>query len=384
MTYTFQATRVASSNAELTALIPMDGLVLTPAFSPTISAYRMIVLNRVSSVRFKATKSFTYSPIVGYSVQINGAHSASDQISSPVPLTEGANTTISVVVTAQDGLAYKIYRIVAYRGASSNAYLSDLDQSIGDFKAGHLSPAFSPNTFYYTVNVAYNVAGMRITAYAAHHGATLNVIEESGASTPVRSGQRTSLFPVKNSGFAATTTLIKVLVTAQDGTSKSYTIGVIRASPAQRKEVLLAFLTFILTVTMGAHYMGFAMSHNPKAVPGPIEDASFLDDLSRRGFDVTRFSQSIDARESRQDWLHGLAEASGLKAASRLHMMRSSEQADDDWQNWKDSKHTHQLMRRTAEHFVNRAKSSSLNQWRGWASKRKRRKRGGGSSSEAL
>lgn len=127
---------------------------------------------------------------------------------------EGNTVTVNdgdiiwVLATAENGtskLYYKITVTVTGKVASNDATLSGLTVS-----AGSLSPEFSSGTTSYTVNVANSVSSMTITATNNHSAATV-----SGAG-------------VKSLSIGLNT--FDVVVTAEDGTQKTYTIAVTRAS----------------------------------------------------------------------------------------------------------------------------------------------------------
>jgi hypothetical protein len=115
---------------------------------------------------------------------------------------------IWILATADDGtskLYYKILVSVAEKVASNDASLSNLTVS-----TGVLSPGFSSGTTGYAVNVPNSVSGITITATNNHSAATV-----SGAG-------------VKSLNFWVNT--FEIVVTAEDGTQKAYTIAVTRGS----------------------------------------------------------------------------------------------------------------------------------------------------------
>jgi len=90
---------------------------------------------------------------------------------------------------------------------SSNANLSNLTVN-----PGTLTPAFSPTTTNYTVNVPYAVSSITITGTAAETSATV----VGNGTKPLNVGSNT----------------FTITVTAQDGTTKNYTVNVTRAAPS--------------------------------------------------------------------------------------------------------------------------------------------------------
>jgi len=205
-TYTITVTRAKSSNADLSGLTLSSG-VLSPSFSSGTLSYTTSVGNEVSGL--------TITPTVADStatVKVDGTAVKSGTASGSVPLSVGPNT-ITVLVTVQDGTP-KTYTITVTRAQSSIADLSGLALS-----SGALSPAFSSGTLSYTAIVGNEVSVLTITPTLADSTATVNV-----NGTAVMSGKASGSVPLS---VGANT--ITVLVTAEDGTPKTYTITVTRA-----------------------------------------------------------------------------------------------------------------------------------------------------------
>ena len=99
----------------------------------------------------------------------------------------------------------------------TNAYLSDLTIS-----PGTLSPTFHPQTTNYNVTVADTVTSVTVTPTTQHSGATVTV-----NNVAVTSGSASDAITLP-AGDA--THNITVAVTSEDGTTKTYTIEVTRAS----------------------------------------------------------------------------------------------------------------------------------------------------------
>jgi len=102
-------------------------------------------------------------------------------------------------------------------GASSNADLSQLQPN-----QGSLSPAFNANTLTYSISVANNVTAIALTPVVSEPNATVTV-----NGSPVTSGSASS-----SVSLAVGATTIAVVVTAQDGTVKTYNVTVTRAASA--------------------------------------------------------------------------------------------------------------------------------------------------------
>ncbi|KPD07723.1 hypothetical protein AM501_13880 [Aneurinibacillus migulanus] len=210
--YTITITRSApslSSNADLSNLTLSQG-TLAPIFSSGTTAYTANVDNEVASV--------TVTPTVADStatVKVNDVAVTSGVATGSIPLNVGPNT-ITVMVTAQDGTTQKSYTITVTRSEpplSNNADLSNLTLS-----QGTLTPAFAPNTISYTANVGNEINSVTVTPTVADSTATVVVngvpVTSGSASIPLNVGLNT----------------ITVVVTAQNGITKTYSIVVTRGA----------------------------------------------------------------------------------------------------------------------------------------------------------
>ncbi|AKL96033.1 cell wall/surface repeat protein [Clostridium aceticum] len=205
--YTVVVTRGASSNADLSNLTLSEG-TLSPVFDSGTTEYTASVGNEVSSMTVTPTVADATA-----TVTVNGAAVVSGAASGAINLAVGENT-ITVVVTAQDG-STKPYTVVVTRGASSNADLSNLTLS-----EGTLSPVFASGTTDYTTSVANAVTSITVTPTVADATATVTV---NGAE--VVSGAASGAI-----NLAVGENTITVVVTAQDGSTKSYTVVVTRGA----------------------------------------------------------------------------------------------------------------------------------------------------------
>ncbi len=132
----------------------------------------------------------------------------------------GLDTTVSVVVTAQNGVDSKHYTITVHRAApSSNNNLGTLTVT-----PGSMNPAFSPSTVDYTVNVATNDNSVTVTATLQDANATMQINGQG-----ISSGQPREINPLQPAG---SNTPITIAVTAQNGDNNEYKITVIRPLPS--------------------------------------------------------------------------------------------------------------------------------------------------------
>lgn len=154
-------------------------------------------------------------------------------------------------------------------GASSNADLSQLQPS-----QGSLSPAFNANTLAYSISVANNVAAIALTPVVAEPNATVTV-----NGSPVTSGSASS-----SVSLAVGATTIAVVVTAQDGTVKTYNVTVTRsalgATAASRTIQITAGTTVAVDLTAGATGAPFtaaALTSLPSPEAGSVSlDAALM------------------------------------------------------------------------------------------------------------
>ena len=198
-----------TNDASLSNLITSQG-ILSPSFTPTITNYNTSVSNDTTSI--------TLTPITANSnaiVKVNGIIVSSGNASPHIPLKAGKNT-ITIIVTAQDGITNQTYTLVVTREANHNAALSNLILS-----NGVLSPSFSSNTTSYTANVSYATSSITITpitveakAFVTLNGNVINSGNTSG-SIPLNVGNNS----------------ITIVGIAPDSiTTLSYTININRAA----------------------------------------------------------------------------------------------------------------------------------------------------------
>ncbi len=244
MTYTVTVTRALgetltptvvsneSSDATRSALSVSDGtndVPLTPAFASDTADYTASVDSSVGSV--------TVTPTVNdpnATVTVEGSTVASGTASSPIALIAGASKSISVVVTAQNGIA-DTYTVTVTRDngeppalpvkstVSTDATLSALAVSDGTNDVP-LTPDFASDTTGYTASVDNSVGSVTVTPTVSDENATVTV-----GGSAVTSGEASSAISL-TAGSAET---IEIVVTAQDGvTTKTYTVTVTRENAA--------------------------------------------------------------------------------------------------------------------------------------------------------
>ncbi|PWW01247.1 sugar lactone lactonase YvrE, partial [Paenibacillus cellulosilyticus] len=240
-TYTINVTRTISSDANLSGLVLSNG-TLSPTFEAGTTNYMAAVGNSVSSITIKPTVADSSS-----TVSVNDEPVNSGEASASLPLIVGSNT-ITVKVTAEDG-TFKTYTVTVTRAASSNADLSDLALS-----SGTLTPSFLPGT--YKASVGNNVSSVTIKPTAAdptHATVMISLYNGSGdlmsGPLPVASGTAS---PSLALGVGNNT--ISLLVTAEDGTTKTYTVTITRGASSDAELSNLTLSNGTLTPAFGGTY----------------------------------------------------------------------------------------------------------------------------------
>ncbi len=151
------------------------------------------------AVDYGNTTSFTVTPNTGYSIDSVTGCSGS--------LTGNTYTTGAITAPCTVAASFKI--------SAKNANLQSLELSAG-------SLAFDPETTAYTVNVAYSVSSIQVTANPLNSSATLTV---NGSSTANNS-------PSASIALVEGANTFSVTVTSADGTTtKDYVLTINRLSP---------------------------------------------------------------------------------------------------------------------------------------------------------
>ena len=222
-----------SDNANLASLT-LDAGVWTPTYSPSKTDYRVVVGSGVGSV----TVSAKAADVGGADVDIMPADTDSNVAGDQVSLTVGAETNITVTVTAEDGRTTKTYTVAVYRERAPKS--DDATLSALTLDGAVLSPAFDSNVTTYTARAAYSSDEV-----------TLSYTPDIGAmSIGVQGGRPSSVLnPVSMNRSSATVRLyttgetqIEIIVTAEDGTVKTYTVTVSLQSEASSDATLSSLM----------------------------------------------------------------------------------------------------------------------------------------------
>ena len=190
-------------SANITSL-NLSSVTLSPTFDKATTSYTATVGNTISSTTVTPVLEDTTS-----TVTVNGVLVASGQASGAININFGANT-ISVIVTAQGGTT-KTYTITITRPKSTDSNLTSLATS-----SVTISPTFDKATTTYTATVGNTINSTTVTPVLEDATATVTV---NGVS--VVSGQASGSI---NLNFG--TNIISAIVTAQDGTTKTYTVTI--------------------------------------------------------------------------------------------------------------------------------------------------------------
>ncbi|WP_168736003.1 cadherin-like beta sandwich domain-containing protein [Cohnella fermenti] len=217
-TYTVTVNRaeppyVPSSDATLSGLTVSVG-TLSPAFDAAETTYHVDVANGVESVTVTPTVSDSKA-----TVSVGDEEVASGTASEAIALAVGANE-VEVVVTAEDGTEMT-YTITVNRAEPPYVPSSDATLSSLSVSAGTLSPAFDADETTYHVDVANGIESVTVTPTVSDSKATVSVGGEA-----VDSGTASGAI-----ALAVGANEVEVVVTAEDGTEKTYTVTVNRAEP---------------------------------------------------------------------------------------------------------------------------------------------------------
>ena len=157
--------------------------------------------------------------------QIQSGASNTEAVAVP----EGGATTITIVVTAQNGMTNREYTVRVRRVASSDADLEDLelldvnDVNLLDFATGQQS---------YDIGVS-NASNRATVSAEAHPQAKIKLRIDGAEDIATGTGMISSEFELPGTGVA-NRIRVRIVVTAQDeSTTKGYTVFVTRADPVR-------------------------------------------------------------------------------------------------------------------------------------------------------
>ncbi|WP_025681551.1 cadherin-like beta sandwich domain-containing protein [Paenibacillus massiliensis] len=215
-----------SASAILSGLSVEQG-TLEPSFTPEELDYQVDVAPEVTSLKFSLTK-----PELSQTLSVTGVtyQSVTDEVYTYTisDLVEGLNP-VQIKVTAENGNSNTYNLVVNRLGlVSNNAYLGELTLS-----GGTLSPAFAPKTAVYDVEVDNATRSITVTAATDDENATMtvngSVVTSGVASEPIT--------------LSVGSNPITIVVTAQNGQTKTYIIHVTRQAVAPSQDAALTAIT---------------------------------------------------------------------------------------------------------------------------------------------
>ncbi len=214
-------------------------------FSASTTSYTATVASTVTHVKLTPTVEDTGKA----TVTVDGTTVSSGSESGAIALSLGTNA-ITVRVTAQDSTT-KDYTVTITRQAvqSSNANLSGLTASTATNQNGMYTAlnigTFSASTTSYTATVANAQTHAKLTPTVADTGKATVTVD----GTTVNSGSESEAIALSVGSNAIT-----VRVTAQDSTTKDYTVTITRQQPPQSSNANLSGLTASTATTQNGTY----------------------------------------------------------------------------------------------------------------------------------
>lgn len=182
--YILNVTKKPSNNNNLNSL-SVTGYNITPQFNKSTTLYTLTVPNDVNSIYIEATTENDKATISGDKSQM---------------LVVGENQLV-IEVTSESGMV-KAYTIIVTREKNGDNSLSNLIVNNGS-----ITPEFKSDVLNYNVTVPYSETELDLT-----------VILKEG----------TSSYRIENNNLKVGTNTVSVVVTAENGNTKTYTINVIR------------------------------------------------------------------------------------------------------------------------------------------------------------
>ncbi len=251
--YTINVYRIRanpSPDATLSALglaANAGNIVTTYTFAADTTTYDLTADNDVEYVTVAPTATDSTGG-AQYVISPSDARAAVE--GHQVNLAAGIDTTITVMVTAEDSAATQTYTVMIYKrraATATNPAINDVTLSALSLSTGTLDPAFSSGTTSYSVQVADDVEKVTVSYTPTNNlgGATVAVTASDGTNNlAVSDSNEVTL------GAAGLTSTITLTVTAEDGTVSSapYTVAVYRLRVLPSADASLS----VLTVTGGA------------------------------------------------------------------------------------------------------------------------------------
>ncbi len=190
------------------------GDALTLSFTDSGAAYggNATTADSVSIARYNLSSFQTYNAA-------SAASSTSQTVTITVPSGSLEANGVAIRASTSNGqISNLMFNCTSASASSDDATLSGLSLS-----SGTLSPSFSAATSSYSASVASSVSSVTVTPVVTESHATVTV-----DGTAVASGSASQSVSLSS----GSTTSISVVVMAQDGTTRAYTLSVTRAEAA--------------------------------------------------------------------------------------------------------------------------------------------------------
>lgn len=190
--YKLHVTKEPSNNNNLSSLAVLDNSI-KPSFNKAITLYTVTVGNDVNSIAIEATAEDPKATISGL-----GSHT----------LNVGENQLV-VEVTSESGIKKSYVVIVTKEGSNNNDIVSLVVNN------GVITPEFTSSNLTYDVEVPY---------------------EETALDLSIKLADENASYIIKGNNLVEGNNIVSVIVTAENGDIKTYTLNVIR------KEIVSALL----------------------------------------------------------------------------------------------------------------------------------------------
>ena len=235
-TYTVTVNRENPSNNNYLSNLKVNGQTVTDFNKEKLEYTLDDVKGDVSSIEVSATAEDTKASVSG-----TGNKS----------LSTGDNS-IEVVVTAEDG-STKTYTIKVKK-LSNDIALKSL--TVTSNPMGTLTPSFASTTYAYTYNYDATVTSLNVTATTNNTNAKVGIIDSDSSDI------MTSTIGSAAKTFNSSTKNVKVTVTAEDGTTKDYTIVLSRDKSTDATLDSLTVSEGTLTPTFNKNTLNYTINVN--------------------------------------------------------------------------------------------------------------------------
>ena len=219
---------------------------LDPAFTSDNTKYAASVESHVTQVTVIPTPTHPQAQVTYLDQNNRVLTDASDSDNGFQVETVAGDTVINVKVTAEDGSTMETYTVTVTRPPSSDATLRNLVLSHGT-NVVPLTPGFTPETKEYTATVDSAVTQLTVTPTPNHAGAQIMYLDgDDRMLTDANNGEHGFQVDV-----APGDTVIRVKVTAEDGTMETYMVTVTRlpSSDATLRDLVVSHGTNVVRLS---------------------------------------------------------------------------------------------------------------------------------------